>query len=203
MQNLLIDNAHKMGIKLNNTQTDKLLLYCTILLKWNKTYNLTSFNNIQKIISHHLLDSLSILPYIKPTTLLDIGSGAGLPGIIIAVMSSNTTVSVLDASNKKCKFMQFIKTELAINNLSVLNIRTESLSHHCFMQISARAFASIDKTIKLSKHLLCKQGCYLLMKGGNHRKEIVSYASTTIYKLKVPLVSDNRYLLKIKLIKKK
>lgn len=198
MQDFLINNCQKMGIKLSIQQVNKLLQYGELIHKWNKTYNLTNIDNLEQIINKHFLDSLAILQFIKPTNLLDIGSGAGLPGIVLAIMSPNLAVSTLDSVGKKCRFMQFVKTDLKLDNLTIINSRIEDLQNSCFMQITSRGFATIDKTLKLSKHLLCDNGVYLLMKGYNWRLE-QSLANIKSYKLIVPNVSQQRYLLKVKI----
>ncbi|WP_428086860.1 16S rRNA (guanine(527)-N(7))-methyltransferase RsmG [Candidatus Thioglobus sp.] len=198
MQALLKDGAKQMGIELAPEQTVKLLQYLELIIKWNKTYNLSAIRDQQQGIKKHLLDSLSITPYIKSGALLDVGSGAGLPGIVISIMQPELAVSVLDTVGKKCRFMQFAKTQLKLKNLTVINQRVEDYQpEQCFKQITSRAFASIDKTIELTQHLLCDDGRYLLMKGLNFEQEGLT-KDVKIHQLSVPNVSDNRFLLEIK-----
>jgi 16S rRNA (guanine527-N7)-methyltransferase len=197
MQLKLIQNASKMGVVVNQLQSEQLIQYLTLIIKWNKTYNLSAIRNLEEGLNKHLLDSLSIVPYISNKRLLDIGSGAGLPGIVLAIMLPQLSVTVLDSVGKKCRFMQFIKAQLQLNNLSVVNARLENYQPEtCFEQITSRAFASIEKTLDLSADLLCDNGKYLLMKGANINQEPLP-KSAKIHQLSVPEVSDRRFLITI------
>ncbi|KAA0446913.1 MAG: 16S rRNA (guanine(527)-N(7))-methyltransferase RsmG [Candidatus Thioglobus sp.] len=194
---LLRSGAKKMGITLSDMQTQQLLDYLQLLLKWNKTYNLSAIRTLDEGVKKHLLDSLSIVEFVDGSPLLDVGSGAGLPGIVISIMRPEIAVSVLDSAGKKCRFMQFAKTQLGLKNLSVLNGRVEELQcEQCFAQISARAFAKVDKILKLTKHLLCDNGSYLLMKGANIEKEQLP-ADAKKHQLFVAGVAEDRFLIKI------
>ncbi len=195
---LLFDGAKQMGIEINETQTLKLLEYLTLITKWNKTYNLSAIRTMEEGIKKHLLDSLSILPFIDKSPLLDVGSGAGLPGIVISIMQPELSVSVLDTVGKKCRFMQFAKTQLQLQNLVVVNERVEMFEpEQCFGQITSRAFATVNKTLKLTQHLLCDNGRYLLMKGANVG-QVVLPEGTKMHQLCVSNVSDKRFLLEIR-----
>jgi len=195
---LLIDGAKKMGISLSNSQSSNLIKYLELIIKWNKTYNLSAIRSINEGINKHLLDSLSIINYIGNGKLLDVGSGAGLPGVVISIMKPELSVTVLDGVGKKCRFMQFAKTQLELNNLEVVNTRVEEYQvDECFMQITSRAFAQVDKTLKLTKHLLCDNGVYLLMKGDNFNNESLDGVNIKSHRLSVPHVSDSRFLLEV------
>jgi 16S rRNA (guanine527-N7)-methyltransferase len=147
-----------------------------------------------------LLDSLSIIHFVQPGLLLDVGSGAGLPGIVIAIMKPETKVFVLDSVGKKCRFMQAVKSELALENLIVVNSRVESFKpKKSFSQITSRAFAEASKTIQLTKHLLEENGRYLLMKGSNIEEEDIDNFNMKVHSMTVPFVSDKRSLLEIQL----
>lgn len=195
---LLLDGAKQMDIELNDTQASKLLEYLALISKWNKTYNLSAIRTMEEGVKKHLLDSLSIMPFIKDTPLLDVGSGAGFPGIVIAIMKPNVSVSVIDTVGKKCHFMQFVKAQLGLKNLSVINKRVEAFKpNQCFVQITSRAFAEANKTLKLTQHLLCDNGHYLLMKGANVEQEVLP-EGTKIHQLCVSNTSNNRFLLEIR-----
>lgn len=195
---LLIEGAEQMGIELNSTQVDQLLQYLELIVKWNKTYNLSAIRSSEEGIKKHLLDSLSVVSYIKSGPLLDVGSGAGLPGIVISIMKPKLLVTVLDTVGKKCRFMQFAKTQLKLNNLTVVNQRVEEYQpENCFAQVTSRAFAEVDKTLKLTKHLLCDNGSYLLMKGDHFADEPLDNFKMQIHQVSVPYVSDQRYFLEI------
>ena len=197
-ETLLIDGAKKMDINLDEAQASKLLEYLSLIIKWNKTYNLSAIRTTEEGIKKHLLDSLSILPFIDESPLLDVGAGAGLPGIVISIMRPELSVNVLDTVGKKCRFMQFVKAQLGLKNLSVLNERVEVFkSEQCFGQITSRAFAEANKTLKLTQHLLCDNGRYLLMKGANVEQERLPEGSK-IHQLCVSNVSNERFLLEIR-----
>ncbi len=200
LRQTLLSGAEEMNLSLSELQCDKLLNYLKLMIKWNKTYNLSAIRDPQSGVKKHLLDSLSILPYIDNEPLLDVGAGAGLPGIVLAIMKPMLLVSVLDSVGKKCRFMQFAKTQLQLDNLSVINQRVENFKPvRCFGQITSRAFADVDKTLKLTRHLLCDNGRYLLMKGDHFLQEGIQGVLMTPHQINVPGVSDDRFLLEIQL----
>ena len=195
---LLCEGAELMDLTLSEHQTDQLLAYHELIGKWNKVYNLSAIRDPIESIKKHFLDSLSIVPFIRPGLLLDVGSGAGLPGIVIAIMRSNTSVFTIDSVGKKCRFMQTVKTELSLDNLSVINDRVESFNYdESFPQIVSRAFSSTIDTIEKTRHLISSDGRYLLMKGDNLNKENLQKVNYKIHSLRVPYVSDKRTLLEI------
>lgn len=197
-ERILCEGAELMSIPISESQVQQLLSYHSLILKWNKVYNLSAIRDPLESIKKHFLDSLSILNFIKPGLLLDVGSGAGLPGIVIAIMKPKTKVFVIDSIGKKCRFMQTVKTELSLENLIVINSRVESFeSEESFSQITTRAFADVSKTIELTKHLISNKGRYLLMKGDNFNEENIENINAQLHLLKVPFVSDNRSLLEI------
>jgi len=197
---LLCEGAELMNISLSDKQIQQLLLYLSLILKWNRVYNLSAIRDPIESLKKHLLDSLSIIHFVQPGLLLDVGSGAGLPGIVIAIMKPETEVFVLDSVGKKCRFMQAVKSELALENLIVVNSRVESFKpKKSFSQITSRALAEASKTIQLTKHLLEENGRYLLMKGSNVEEENVDSFNMKVHSMTVPFVSDKRSLLEIQL----
>ena len=195
---LLCEGAELMDLTLSEHQTDQLLAYHELIGKWNKVYNLSAIRDPIESIKKHFLDSLSIVPFIRPGLLLDVGSGAGLPGIVIAIMRSNTNVFTIDSVGKKCRFMQTVKTELSLDNLTVINDRVESFNYdESFPQIVSRAFSSTIDTIEKTGHLISSDGRYLLMKGDNLNKENLQKVNYKAHSLRVPYVSDKRTLLEI------
>ena len=198
LKKLLCEGAELMDLTLSDYQTNQLLTYQALIGKWNKVYNLSAIRDPIESIKKHFLDSLSIVPFIRPGLLLDVGSGAGLPGIVIAIMRSNTNVFTIDSVGKKCRFMQTVKTELSLDNLSVINDRVESFNYdESFPQIVSRAFSSTIDTIEKTRHLISSDGRYLLMKGDNLNKENLQKVNYKVHSLRVPYVSDKRTLLEI------
>lgn len=194
-ETLLIKGASLMGVKLESEQISKLMNYLELIIKWNKTYNLSAIRTMEQGVYKHLLDSLSVIAYIKDKPLLDVGSGAGLPGIVISIMRPELSVTVLDSVGKKCCFMQFAKTQLQLKNLNVVNNRVENYQvGFCFGQIISRAFSEVEKILKLTQHLLCDNGEYLLMKGTGFQQEALPHG-IDIQPLCVPEVLGKRYLL--------
>jgi len=197
-EKLLCDGAELMDIALTEFQIQQLLSYHSLISKWNKVYNLSAIRDPLESIKKHFLDSLSIISFIKDELLLDVGSGAGLPGIVIAIMKPKTKVFVIDSVGKKCRFMQTAKTELALTNLTVINSRVEDfVPKEPFSQITSRAFAGTNETINKTQHLVSSDGRYLLMKGDNINEDDINNINIKIHSLKVPFVSDNRSLLEI------
>ena len=132
----------ELGLNLPEEVQHKLLAFRDLLLKWNKTYNLTALRDPAQAISHHLLDSLTILPHVGAGDLLDVGSGGGLPGIPLAIARPALSVSMVDTVQKKTTFLQQGVIELALKNVTVHHARVEAMQGQ-YAQISSRAFAEI------------------------------------------------------------
>lgn len=161
--------AAALGVNLDDRQCERLLAYGTLILKWNKVYNLTALRDPASVLTHHLLDSLSIIAPLArewpgSAALLDVGAGAGLPGVVIAIVRDDIVVTCLDAVAKKAAFVQQVAAELGLPNLRGVHARVESLAG-TFDLISSRAFASLPDFFAGSKHLLAPGGRWLAMKG--------------------------------------
>src|SRR6056300_287621 len=120
-KDLLIEGSTKLGIELSVEKIEKLLHYLELIIKWNKVHNLTAIDDPSEGVKKHLLDSLSVLSYVKKGTILDVGSGAGLPGIVIALMRNDVAVTSIDSVGKKCRFMEYVKLNLGLKNFNVVN----------------------------------------------------------------------------------
>lgn len=161
--------AATMGVALSDAQGEQLLAYGTLMLKWNKVYNLTALRDPASVLTHHLLDSLAAVAPLQREwagkgKLLDVGSGGGLPGVVIAIMRPDLEVSCLDAVAKKAAFVQQVAAELELPNLRGLHARVESLAGS-YEVISSRAFASLPDFFDGSMNLLAPGGVWLAMKG--------------------------------------
>jgi 16S rRNA (guanine527-N7)-methyltransferase len=155
-----------MGITLNETQQQSLLDYIDVLFKWNKAYNLTAVREKSQMISRHLLDSLSIVNFIKGKHVLDVGSGAGLPGIVLAIYFPDKQFTLADSNGKKTRFLQEAKQTLKLNNVTIIQARVEEMKGVTrFDCITSRAFAELGKMIKVAAHLLEPKGQFVAMKG--------------------------------------
>ena len=163
---LLASGIAEMRLDVSIDAQQKLLSYLSLLQKWNKVYNLTAVRDPLEMVTLHLLDSLSVLPYIKANNLLDVGSGGGLPGIVLAICKPALQVTTIDTVQKKAIFMRQVKGELGLSNLTVVHARVESYKPiEKFDAIISRAFSEVALFIKLTQHLLAENGQWLAMKG--------------------------------------
>ena len=182
----LAQGLAELGIDLPAAAQDKLLAFRDLLLKWNKTYNLTALRDPEQAISHHLLDSLAILPHVGPEALLDVGSGGGLPGIPLAIARPDLSVRMVDTVQKKTTFLQQAAIQLGLKNVTVDHARIETLSGQ-YAQISSRAFAELRLFTDLTRHLLAPGGRWLAMKGMRPEAEIAVLPADIIVEQIIPL----------------
>ena len=183
MQNekhLLSVGSAEMGIPLSAKQSQQLLDYVQLLAKWNKTYNLTAVRDPVAMVSRHILDSLSVLPHVtrhtQPgATLVDAGSGAGLPGIPLAIMQPDRQMITIDGVGKKSRFQEHVRQQLKIENLTVVHERLENwLPEHKCDAVLSRAFSSVASMVALTQHILKPDGLWLAMKGQHPGQELQS-----------------------------
>jgi 16S rRNA (guanine527-N7)-methyltransferase len=179
----------------------KLLDYLALMQKWNKVHNLTAVRDADEMVTLHLLDSLVVLPHIDAKHLLDVGSGAGLPGIPLAICLPDLQVTVIDSNSKKVSFMRQAKAELGITNLEVLGGRVEDIAPaRKFEIIISRAFSDLSLFISLTHHLLDAQGKWLAMKGVYPEAELADLLEKTgvtaskVEVLNVPGLDAQRHL---------
>ena len=177
----------------------KLLIYKELLIKWNNSFNLTSVKNTE-IVTHHFLDCLAVIPFIKSSTLLDVGTGAGLPGIVIAIVNPDIKVSLIDKVGKKITFIKRVIAELEIKNIETYHDRVELLtSEEKYDGIISRAFSNMEVFIKSTKHLIKSQGVWYGMKSKKILDdEMININDPwTLEKLDVPFLQAERYLVKV------
>ena len=189
----------KLGLENIPQVISKLLIYKELLIKWNKSFNLTSIKN-REVVTHHFLDCLSIIPFIKSSSLLDVGTGAGLPGIIIAIVKPDIKVSLIDKVGKKIAFIKRVVAELEIKNIDTYHDRVELLtSEEKYDGIISRAFSNMDDFIKSTKHLIKSQGVWYGMKSKKIlNDEMININQPwTLEKLDVPFLDAERYLVKV------
>ncbi|MFV5212473.1 16S rRNA (guanine(527)-N(7))-methyltransferase RsmG [Azonexus caeni] len=190
-----------LGIDLPDAAQQQLLAFRDLLLKWNKTYNLTALRDPDQAISHHLLDSLAILPYVNDGALLDVGSGGGLPGIPLAIARQQLSVRMVDTVQKKATFLQQAAIQLGLKNVAVDHARVEELGGQ-YAQISSRAFAELKLFVELTRHLLAPGGRWLAMKGVCPDAEIAALPADIvvdrIVPLSVPGLDAERHLIILK-----
>lgn len=188
-----------MGLDIDATKQASLLDYLALLKKWNSTYNLTAIHEPGKMLTHHLLDSLAVLPYVTGNRLLDVGSGAGLPGIPLAIARPDLSVTLIDASHKKCAFIQQAAIELKLDNVTAMHGRVEDMRPDTpFPQIVSRAFSDLSDFVRLTAHLLAEGGEWLAMKGLYPNEEIVQLKGARVkqdIELHVPGLEADRHLI--------
>lgn len=156
----------QLGLTVSPETQQKLLDYLALLQKWNKVYNLTAIRDAEKMVSNHLLDSLVVLPYLWPGRWLDVGCGAGLPGVVLALLRPEWTFILLDSNSKKTGFVQQAVIELGLHNVSVCCARVEAWQPgEKFDGIITRAFAETAEFTALTRHLLAQDGRWAAMKG--------------------------------------
>ena len=156
----------QLGLDVTPEVQRKLLTYLELLQKWNRVYNLTAIRQPAQMVSSHLLDSLAVLPHLWPGRWLDVGCGAGLPGLMLALMRPEWTFVLLDSNSKKTSFVQQVKIELELRNVSIYCERVEAWqSEEKFDGIISRAFAETTKFVALTRHLLTQEGRWVAMKG--------------------------------------
>lgn len=199
-ENQLIAAAKKIGVALTQVQLGLLLDYLELLIKWNKAYNLTAIREPQDMLVKHLIDSLSIAPYIQGDCLADVGTGPGLPGIPMAIVYPDKRFLLVDSNGKKTRFLTQCKITLGLENFEVFNGRVEAIpAEEKFDQLMSRAFTALDNMVKLCKHLLTDEGVFLAMKGLYPADEITElpegYEVKNAIKLCVPACEEDRHLI--------
>ena len=188
-----------LGIPATEQQKSALLGYLALLAKWNRVYNLTAVRDEAQMVSHHLLDSLAVLPHLPCSRLLDVGSGGGLPGIVIAIMRPELQVVSVEAVDKKCSFQTQAKIELELKNFTVKHARIENVQdEYGFDGVISRAFSEINLFANCTQHLLATKGYLYAMKGVYPLDEIANlpegFAVDRVIKLEVPELDAARHL---------
>ena len=196
---ILISGLQALNLALNEQQVEQLLGFVKLIEKWNKAYNLTAIRGREDMVRLHLLDSLAIAAYIEGKRVIDIGTGAGLPGIPLAICLPETKFTLLDSNAKKTRFVQQAILELKLKNATVFHRRVEHYQPELtFNTVITRAFASLSDIVKLTAHLLGKDGVLLAMKGQNPEAELAQVtAKTTLIPVNVPGCEAERCLVKI------
>lgn len=192
-----------LGLSLNEPQLQALENYLQLLNKWNQTYNLTAVRDSERMVSYHLLDSLSIVPHLQQVQrLLDVGSGGGMPGIPAAIARPDMQVVLIDSNHKKTAFLRQAALELQLSNVEVVTERVENYRpEQLFDGIVSRAFADLDEFVRLTQGLIAGSGVWLAMKGVHPYEEITQLDELAkvaeVIALQVPGLDAERHLVKI------
>lgn len=200
--------AADLQLQLSDAQIEQLLAYLAMMAKWNKVYNLTSLRDPQAMLTHHVIDSLSLLPALRKHAqgqklrLMDVGSGGGLPGVVIAICHPEIDVSCVDAVLKKASFITQVAAELKLANLHGVHSRVEALTTPAFDLITSRAFASLLDFTTLTRQHLKPGAVWLAMKGQHPAEELAALPSDLdvfhVEQLQVPGLDAQRCLIWIR-----
>ena len=194
--------AASFGLFLGDDQLDQLLGYVDLLEKWNRTYNLTAIRNREEMIVRHVLESLAIAPLIQGSNRLDVGTGAGIPGIPLAIADANHRYTLLDSNGKKTRFIQNAVMELQLHNVVALNDRVENVQGE-FGLITARAFSSLGDMLALTKKTMLDDTLLVAMKGVYPEDELDDLKASKEFKLmveksEVPFLNEERHLVLVR-----
>ncbi len=198
-RSVLIDAASSLGAPLAPASADRLLQLIDELLRWNRTYNLTAITRRDEMITHHLLDSLSVRAALHGETIADVGTGAGFPGLPLAVAEPGRRFTLIDSSNKKVRFVSHAAHLLALSNVTAVHSRSESFkAAKPFDTVVARAFAALPELLELVAPLCGPQTRVLAMKGKRPDEEIAGVGSAwrvlEVRALTVPGLNEARHL---------
>ena len=162
----LDEGINALGLEVTPEQRQKLLDYVALLHKWNRVYNLTAVRDPAEMVTRHVLDTLAVLPHLQGARWLDVGSGPGIPGLILAIMRPDWQVDTLDSNLKKTRFMRQAVRALRLDNVQVLQVRVEAYQPDmCYEGIISRAFAELAQFVQWTAHLICDEGAWWAMKG--------------------------------------
>jgi len=199
---ILAQGIESLGLKIDAPVQQDLLQYLELLRKWNKVYNLTAIRDAEQMLSHHLLDSLSIVPFVRGPRVLDMGCGAGLPGIPLALARPDLQVVMMDANAKKTRFVQQAITELNLDNAEAVHARAEDYTAPGgFDTVTSRAFSSLEDFLGLAAPYLRKGGQLLAMKGRYPTQELElsfnQFRLIAVHQLEVPFLDSERHLVEM------
>lgn len=193
-----------LGVSVDQRQLQQLVDYLDLLAKWNKAYNLTAVRDEGQMVTRHLLDSLAIAKHVQGQRLIDVGTGAGLPGIPLAIVFPQREFHLLDSNGKKTRFLFQVKTALGLDNMEVHQARVEAFqAAQPYDAVLSRAFASLQDMVRDCRHLLGPAGRFLAMKGAYPSQEVELTsrmgASVAVYSVTVPGLHEQRHLVELAL----
>jgi len=196
---ILVSGIASLNLNVTDYQVEQLLSFIKLIEKWNKAYNLTAIRNREEMARLHILDSLAIVPHIEGKRIIDIGTGAGLPGIPLAICLPEIDFTLLDSNAKKTRFVQQVVLELKLKNVEVSHSRVENYHpEQAYDAVLTRAFAGLPDIVKLTAHLLNKDGVLLAMKGQTPDAELAEItAKKSVISVSIPGADVERCLVRI------
>lgn len=204
-QDKLAEGLKQLGLDLAPDVQAQLLKFAGLLHKWNKVHNLTAIREPLKMVTHHLLDSLAVLPYVSGGRLVDVGSGGGVPGIPLAIEKPGLAITLLDSNHKKAVFLRQAVIDLGLKNVEVVGERVEQFQpEQLFDTVISRAFSDLAEFVKLTRHLLAGGGRFLAMKGVYPHEEIAALPPDIkveqVISLEVPELGAKRHLVVMRVL---
>ena len=204
LENRLQRGCDALGLQCDAGQRQQLLAYLQLLHKWNAAYNLTAVRDPEQMVTRHLLDSLAVAPYLPAGNAIDVGTGAGLPGVPLAIVFPQRQFALLDSNGKKTRFLFQVKTALSLDNMQVHHQRVESFQPSgSYDVVLSRAYASLRDMVSSCRHLLAPGGRFLAMKGSLDPGELEQVAAScevlAVHALAVPGLNEQRHLLELAL----
>ncbi|MFS1523761.1 16S rRNA (guanine(527)-N(7))-methyltransferase RsmG [Microbulbifer sp. 2304DJ12-6] len=196
----LLKAAAQMSVELSDQQQDQLLQYLALFARWNSTYNLSAIRDPAQMLERHIIDSLSVVNLCGAGSLIDVGSGGGLPGIPLAIVYPARSITLLDSNGKKTRFLFQVINSLPLHNVQVVNERVEKFSvEQPFAGVVSRAFASVADMVDCSAHLLAPGGRFYAMKGRLPEDELSALPKgimvEQVHRLSVPGCDAERHLI--------
>lgn len=196
----LLNQLTQNHLSISETMSKKLIEYVLLLHKWNQIHNLTSIRDPLQMLSRHIIDSLSISRYLQGPNILDVGTGAGLPGLPLALTHPQYHFVLLDSNGKKTRFLMHVLQTLMISNIDIITMRVERYHpESCFNSIVSRAFSQLNEFLQKTKHLCCENGLFLAMKGQYPTEEIskldIPFKLIEAKPLKIVDLDEKRHLL--------
>ncbi|HYW04772.1 MAG TPA: 16S rRNA (guanine(527)-N(7))-methyltransferase RsmG [Gammaproteobacteria bacterium] len=200
---LLARGLDRMHATLAKARREALVDYLLELARWNRAFNLTAVRDPVDMVPRHLLDSLAVLPWVRPGRLLDVGSGAGLPGLVLAIARPDLEVVLLDSNGKRVRFLRHVLLALEIANASAVQARVEDYpAQRSFDTVISRAFSTLDQMLELSAPLLAEDGVFLAMKGSRPERELAAvpdgWEAAGIHSVQVPGLGAQRHVVELK-----
>lgn len=190
-----------LNLTLSTTDCDKIVRYLELLFEWNQRFNLTAIRDPEQMMIRHIADSLVVAQFLSAERILDVGTGAGLPGIPLSLVLPNTKWTLLDSNGKKISFLKHVKAELELENITIVQTRVEQyIPELCYDGIITRAWTSLEQMIKMLKHLSCPQAKLWALKGKFPVEELKDVKkSYEVIPLTVPMLQEQRHLVVVSL----
>ncbi len=201
---LLTDGLKRLDVSVPEDVLEKLVRYLDGMMKWNRAFNLTAIREEREMVIKHLLDSLAALPWLTGDKVIDVGTGAGLPGMVLAIVCPEKQVTLLDSNSKKTRFLLQMVGELQLSNVKVVHSRVEEYREQTYDTVTSRAFASLSDMLHWCAHLKNEAGRFAAMKGRYPAEEIAELPSgftvVDVPRISVPFLDDERHMVLIEKI---